>query len=190
MWRQELRAALVMGALWTAICGGLYPVAITVAAQLIAPSQAAGSILSAADGRALGSALVAQPFTRPGYLWPRPSAVAYDGAASGASNMGPLHPALADAARARVAALRAADPENTAPIPVDLVTASGSGLDPHISVAAARYQAARVARARGLPLDAVSALIARHTEGRALGLFGEPRVNVLAVNLALDGLAP
>lgn len=188
MWRKELRAALTVGALMTVMCGVVYPLAITAAAQVITPEQASGSVIVTADGRAVGSALVAQPFTQPRYLWPRPSAVSYSGASSGASNLGPLNPALAEAIRGRVDALRAADPGNEAPIPVDLVTASGSGLDPHISVAAASYQARRVARARGLEVGAVEAVIAANTEGRALGVFGEPRVNVLRVNLALDGL--
>jgi K+-transporting ATPase ATPase C chain len=141
------------------------------------------------DGRVVGSALIGQGFGDPKYFWGRPSAtspMAYNGANSGGSNQGPTNPALVDAVRGRLDALRAADPGNTAPVPVDLVTASASGLDPEISVAAARYQAARVARVRGLPPAVVDGLIARHTTGRLLGLLGEPRVNVLALNLDLD----
>ena len=142
-------------------------------------------------GRAIGSSLIGQSFTDPRHFWSRPSATTpqpYNGTASAASNLGPLNPALADAVRARLVALRAADPGNTAPVPADLVTASASGLDPHISLAAAYYQAARVARARGLEVGHVRALIAAHGEGRLLGILGEPRVNVLELNLALDAL--
>ena len=143
------------------------------------------------DGHAVGSALIGQSFSDPGHFWGRPSATTpqpYNGVASAGSNLGPLNPALSDAVKARIKALRAADPGNSAPVPVDLVTASGSGLDPEISVAAANYQAARVARARGLPEARVRALIVAHTEGRLAGVLGEPRVNVLELNLALDAL--
>ncbi len=142
------------------------------------------------DGKAIGSALIGQPFSEPKYFWSRPSATGsqpYDGLASGGSNLAPTNPALVEEVKRRVAALRAADPDNVAPVPVDLVTASASGLDPHISPAAAEFQVARVARARGLDAEAVRLLVARHTEPRLLGLLGEPRVNVLALNLALDG---
>ncbi|MDH6591756.1 K+-transporting ATPase ATPase C chain [Variovorax sp. TBS-050B] len=185
-----LRPAIVLFALLGALTGLVYPLAVTGAARALFPSQAAGSLV-VVGGRAVGSALIGQNFVDPKHFWGRPSATApqpYDARASGGSNLGPLNPALVDAVRARVAALRAADPGNAAPVPVDLVTASASGLDPHISPAAAHYQAARVARVRGLPLAQVEALIARHTEVPLGGLLGEPRVNVLALNLALDGV--
>jgi K+-transporting ATPase ATPase C chain len=144
------------------------------------------------DGKPIGSHLIGQNFSDPKYFWSRPSATSpqpYNGTASSGSNMGPLNPALTDAVKAHIDALHAADPDNKAPIPVDLVTASASGLDPHISIAAANYQAARVARVRGLDPKKVQALVDQHTEGRALGFFGEPRVNVLELNLALDALS-
>jgi K+-transporting ATPase ATPase C chain len=185
----HLRPALSLLILLTLITGLLYPLAVTGLAQLVFPWQANGSVL-ARQGRAVGSALIGQNFTAPGYFWSRPSATAtypYNGLASGGSNLGPTNPALLEAVRARIAALRAADPGNTAPVPVDLVTASASGLDPDISLAAARYQAARVARVRHLPLARVQALIDAQAHPRWLGLFGTPRVNVLELNLALDG---
>jgi potassium-transporting ATPase KdpC subunit len=185
-----LRPALVLLLLLTILTGIVYPLVVTVIARTVFPRQAAGSLLMR-DGRVVGSALIGQSFSDPGHFWSRPSATTpqpYAGTASTGSNLGPLNPALTDAVRGRIAALRAADPGNTAPVPVDLVTASASGLDPHISVAAANYQAARVARVRGLPLTRVQALIAAHTEGRLLGVIGEPRVNVLELNLALDAL--
>jgi K+-transporting ATPase ATPase C chain len=154
------------------------------------PARAAGSIVTR-DGQAVGSALIGQNFSDPEYFWGRPSATTpqpYNGTGSTGSNLGPLNLALLDAVKARVAGLRAADPGNSAPLPVDLVTASGSGLDPEFSVAAAEYQAARVARARGLPVTRVRALIAAHSEGRLLAVLGEPRVNILELNLALDAL--
>jgi len=172
------------------ITGIAYPLLVTGLAQAVFPVQANGSLL-AKDGKPIGSALIGQPFTASKYFWGRPSATApqaYNGTASNGSNLGPTNPALADAVRQRIAALQAADPGNTAPIPVELVTASGSGLDPEISPAAAQYQLARVARARGLPLAEVQALVARCTRGRQLGVLGEPRVNVLELNLALDAL--
>jgi K+-transporting ATPase ATPase C chain len=168
----------------------LYPLLVTGLAQLLFPHQAAGSVLTR-DGHMVGSRLIGQSFSDPRYFWSRPSATTpqpYNGAASTGSNLGPLNPALLDAVRTRIAALHAADPDNHSPVPVDLVTASGSGLDPEVSVAAASYQAARVARARGLAPERVQALIAQHTEGRLLGVLGEPRVNVLELNLALDAL--
>jgi K+-transporting ATPase ATPase C chain len=143
------------------------------------------------NGQAVGSRLIGQSFSDPGHFWSRPSATTpqpYNGIASGGSNFGPLNPALTDAIKARVAALHAADPDNTAPVPIDLVTASGSGLDPDISVAAAEYQAARIARARGLDVARVQALIATHSKGSVAGVLGEPRVNVLDLNLAIDVL--
>ncbi len=184
--RPALRLLLVM----TVLTGILYPLVVTCIAQLVFPRQAAGSLISR-DGRAIGSSLIGQSFTAPGYFWSRLSATTpqpYNGTASGGSNLGPLNPALLDAVKARIAALRAADPGNSSPVPVDLVTASASGLDPDISLAAAQFQAPRVARVRALPLSRVQALIAAHTAGRLLGVLGEPRVNVLELNLALDAL--
>ncbi|MFI4879916.1 MAG: potassium-transporting ATPase subunit KdpC [Steroidobacterales bacterium] len=185
-----LRPALLMLLVMTVLTGIVYPLVVTGIAQLVFPRQAAGSLVSR-GGQAIGSTLIGQSFTNSRYFWSRLSATTpqpYNGTASGGSNLGPLNPALLDAVKARLAALRAADPGNSSLVPVDLVTASASGLDPDISVAAARYQAARVARARGLPTARVQALIAAHTAGRLLGLLGEPRVNVLELNLALDAL--
>jgi K+-transporting ATPase ATPase C chain len=189
---RELRTACLVLIALTGVTGVAYPLLVTGVAQLFFPRQANGSLLEV-DGRTVGSALIGQPFDDPGYFWSRPSATAtfpYNGAASAGSNLGPTSDALRYAVRDRVVALRAADPGNAAPVPVDLVTASGSGLDPQISPAAARFQAARVARARGLDPGRVEALVALHTEGRFLGLLGEPGVNVLALNLALDRAAP
>jgi K+-transporting ATPase ATPase C chain len=184
-----VRPALVLLLLLSVLTGLVYPLAITGIAQAVFPSQANGSLIMDGD-TVRGSALIGQPFADPRYFWSRPSATspAYNGGASTGSNLGPLNPALSDAVQARVAALRAADPANDAPVPVDLVTASGSGLDPHVSPAAAQYQVGRVARARGLARDRVLELVLEHTEGRELGVLGEPRVNVLALNLALDGV--
>jgi K+-transporting ATPase ATPase C chain len=184
-----LRPAFVLFGALTLVTGVLYPALVTGIGKAAFADQAGGSLV-VRDGVPVGSRLIGQSFSSPGYFWGRPSAtapMANNAAGSGGSNQGPLNPALADAVKARIAALRAADPGNTAPVPVDLVTASASGLDPEISVAAARYQAGRVADARKLPRAQVEALIARHTVGRSLGLFGEPRVNVLALNLALPG---
>jgi K+-transporting ATPase ATPase C chain len=175
----------------TVLTGVVYPLLVTGVARVAFPFQADGSVVER-DGKAVGSALLGQGFTGPGYFWGRPSVTGphpYNGAASSGSNLATVNPALADAVAARVAALRAADPGNTAPVPVDLVTASGSGLDPHISPAAAEYQLARVARARGLEPSVVRDLVERHTSGRTFGLLGEPRVDVLALNLALDARA-
>ena len=183
-----LRPALVLFALLTALTGIVYPLLVTGIAQVAFPQQAAGSLV-VREGKPVGSSLIGQNFSDPKYVWGRPSATGpmpNNASASSGSNQGPLNPALADAVKGRIAALRAADPGNTAPVPVDLVTASGSGLDPHISVAAARYQVARVAGRRGLPLAQVQQLIDAHTEGRLLGFIGEPRINVLQLNLALD----
>jgi K+-transporting ATPase ATPase C chain len=183
-----LRPALVLFVLLSAITGLLYPLVVTGAVKAVFPAQAAGSIVER-DGVAIGSTLIGQNFSDPKHFWGRPSAtapMAYNAAASGGSNQGPLNPALVDAVKGRVEALRAADPGNTAPVPVDLVTASASGLDPHISPAAARYQAGRVARERGLPPAQVEQLVASHTEGALFGFLGEARVNVLALNMALD----
>jgi K+-transporting ATPase ATPase C chain len=186
--RAQFRPAIVSLVLLTVITGVIYPLAVTGLAQALFPHQANGSIIIE-DGRVLGSALIGQRFNDPKYVWGRLSATLpfpYNGAASSGSNLGPLNPDLVRAAQARVNALRTADPGNTAPIPVDLVTASASGLDPHISVAAALYQVPRIARARGLSEEQVRALVARFTEGRHLDILGEPRVNVLELNLALD----
>jgi len=175
----------------TMLTGIAYPLLTWGVAQLAFPHAANGSLIRQ-DGKAVGSALLGQPFDDPRYFWSRPSATSpmpYNGAASSGSNQGARNPALAEAVAARIEALRVADPGNTAPVPVDLVTASASGLDPHISVAAAEFQLARVAKTRGLPPAAVRALVARHTEGRTFGLLGEPRVTVVALNLALDRVA-
>jgi K+-transporting ATPase ATPase C chain len=185
-----LRPAISLLLALTVLTGVAYPLLVTGVAQVIFPAQAAGSLVKA-DGKVVGSRLIGQPFSDPKYFWSRPSATSpqpYNGLASGGSNLGPLNPALTDAVEARIAALRAADPNNHAPIPVDLVTASASGLDPDISPAAAYYQAERVARARGLGPDRVRALIGAHTRRSLLGVIGSPRVNVLQLNLALDAL--
>jgi K+-transporting ATPase ATPase C chain len=189
--RSLLRPALVLFALFSVLTGLAYPAAITAVAKLLFPAQSQGSLVLDGD-RAVGSERVGQPFSDPGYFWGRPSATApfaNNAAASTGSNQGPMNPALRDAVTARVAALREADPGNDAPVPVDLVTASGSGLDPHVSPAAALYQVTRVARTRGLDAAAVRALVERHTEARSLGVLGEPRVNVLLLNLDLDRIA-
>lgn len=183
-----LRQSFSLLLLMTVITGVLYPLAATGLAQLIFPRQANGSLI-VKDGKPLGSVLIGQSFTDPRYFWGRPSATspnAYNASASSGSNLGPTNPAQTDAVKQRIAALRAADPGNNAPVPVDLVTASGSGLDPEISPAAAQYQLARVARTRGLGASQVQALVNEYTRGRQLGMLGEPRVNVLQLNLALD----
>lgn len=182
------RPALVLFLVLTLITGVAYPLVVTGIAQVAFPGQAAGSLL-VKDGKPVGSSLIGQNFSDPKHFWSRPSATApqpYNGVASGGSNLGPLNPALTDGIKSRIDALHAADPTNKAPVPVDLVTASASGLDPDISPAAAFYQAPRVARERGIPLEAVRTLIAAHAHGRWLGILGEPRVNVLELNLALD----
>lgn len=185
------RSAAMLGIL-TILTGALYPLMVTGLARLFFPGQAAGSLI-ARQGRAVGSELVGQAFASPGYFWGRPSATPggpYNAASSAGSNLGPTNPALLAAVGERVRALRAADPGNPARVPVDLVTASASGLDPHISPAAALYQARRVARARGLDEERVRALVNAELTERTLGLLGERRVNVLKLNLALDGLGP
>jgi K+-transporting ATPase ATPase C chain len=187
----EIVPALRMLVVMTALTGVVYPLLMTGIAQVAFPKAANGSLI-VDNGRTLGSELIGQPFDDPKYFWSRPSATSpqpYNGASSGASNQGARNPALADAVKDRIKALHDADPENKAPVPVDLVTASGSGLDPHVSVAAAEYQTARVARARGMPVERVRDLVAGSTEGRTLWVLGEPRVNVLALNLALDRMA-
>jgi len=183
-----LRPAFVVFFVLTLVTGIAYPLVATGLAQALLPAQAGGSLITR-DGKPVGSALIGQSFTDPGHFWGRPSATGpmpYNAGGSSGSNQGPLNPALVDAVKRRTEALKAADPDNTLPVPVDLVTASASGLDPHISVAGAHYQAGRVARKRGIEPALVQALIARHTEGRMLGVLGEPRVHVLALNLALD----
>jgi len=184
----QLRSALMMFFILTILTGVAYPLAVTAIAQLLFPHQANGSLISK-DGKPIGSTLIGQPFDDPKYFWGRPSATApfpYNAAASSGSNLGPTNPALIETVKMRVAALKAADPGNDTPVPVDLVTASGSGLDPHISSASAEYQVRRVARARGRDEAFVRTLVSQHTEGRQLGMLGERRVNVLALNLALD----
>lgn len=186
------RPALVLFVLLSLVTGLLYPFFVTGVAQTVFPHQANGSLIER-QGQAVGSELIGQPFAQAGHFWGRPSAtgpMAYNAGASSGSNLGPNHPALAEAVKARLDALRAADPGNTAPVPVDLVTASASGLDPHISLAGARYQVARVARSRGLAPEQVNALVEQHTETSLFGFLGEPRVNVLALNLALDAQRP
>lgn len=185
--RSHLRPTLTLFLLLTILTGVLYPLAVTALAQAVFPFQANGSFITV-DGQILGSELIAQPFDDSRYFWSRPSAAGYDASASSGSNLGPNNPALLEAVQARIAALRAADPKNSNPIPVDLVTASASGLDPHISVEAALYQVSRVAQARGLDEAVVKALVAQSTEGRQFGFLGQPRVNVLKLNLALDEL--
>ena len=185
--RRQLKIALVFLGLFTVITGIIYPLAVTGIAQIFFPSQANGSLM----GNGTGSALIGQPFSDPKYFWGRLSATGpfpYNAAASTGSNLGPTNPALKQAIQARIDALKSADPGNNQPVPIDLVTASGSGLDPDISIAAANYQVARVARVRGLSEAQVNALVTRYIEGRQFGILGEPRVNVLKLNLALDSL--
>lgn len=185
----QLRPALVGIILFTLLTGLIYPLLVTAAAQALFPKRARGSLIQTNKGL-VGSALVGQEFTEPTYFWGRPSVTTppYNAASSGGSNLGPLNPDLAKAVQARVDNLQKADPGNTAPIPIDLVTASASGLDPHISPAAALYQVPRVARARELNEIAVKNLVNNFIERRQLGILGEPRVNVLKLNLALDQL--
>ena len=183
-----IRPAVCLFVVLTLVTGVAYPLLVTGVANIAFPAQAAGSLV-VKEGKPVGSLLIGQSFSDPKYFWGRPSAtgpMANNASGSSGSNQGPLNPALVDTVKGRVEALRAADPGNTAPVPVDLVTASASGLDPHLSVAGALYQAARVARVRGIAPEAVRAMVERHTEGRLLGILGEPRVNVLALNLELD----
>ena len=191
MWSQ-VRPAVFSLLLLTGLTGLVYPLAVTGIAQVVFPKQANGSLI-VKDGVAVGSTLIGQPFDDPKYFWGRPSATspyAYNATSSSGSNLGPTNEALKKAVADRVATLKAADPDNSAKVPVDLVTTSGSGLDPHISPASAEYQVHRVARARGMNEDGVRRLVTEHTEGRQWGVFGEPRVNVLELNLALDAMKP
>src|SRR6267378_2857174 len=186
----QFRPALVLMVVMTVLTGVIYPLLITAVSQIGMPDRANGSVI-VRDGKAVGSELIGQPFGAPKYFWSRPSGTSpypHNASSSSGSNQGPLNPALTDAVVGRIKALRDADPGNAAPVPADLVTASASGLDPHISPAAAEYQVARVARARGTTPDRVRALVERHIEGRFLGFLGEPRVNVLKLNFALDAL--
>ncbi|MEQ1600584.1 MAG: potassium-transporting ATPase subunit KdpC [Methylophilaceae bacterium] len=185
-----IRPAITLFVLLSIVTGVIYPLAVTGIAKTLFPSAASGSVLEK-DGKPIGSTLIGQNFTGPQYFWGRPSATSpypNNAAASGGSNQGPLNPALADAVKARIAALKAADPSNSKAVPIDLVTASASGLDPHISPAAAEYQIERVAKVRHLAPKQIRQLVLQHTEGRQFRIFGEPRVNVLALNLALDAL--
>lgn len=185
-----IRPAIILFLIMTVLTGVIYPFAVTGVAQLLFRDQANGSLV-VVDGHPVGSRVIGQSFSDPKYFWSRPSATSpqpYNAVASSGSNQGPLNPALLEAIKARIDALKAADPTNTLPVPVDLVTASASGLDPDISIAAARYQAARVAHVRGLAPEAVQSLLDKHAQGRLLGFIGEPRVNVLELNLALDKL--
>ena len=186
----QFAPALRMLAVLTLLTGVAYPFLMTGLAQVAFPHAANGSLVVAGN-KTLGSDLIGQPFDDPKYFWSRPSATSpqpYNGASSSGSNLGPRNPALADAVKDRVKALQDADPDNKLPVPVDLATTSGSGLDPDISIAAADYQAARVAKARGVPVDTIRTLVAANTRGRTFGVLGEPRVNVLALNLDLDRL--
>lgn len=188
MWTSLLPAVRML-AILSVLCGIVYPVVVWGISQAAFRHAANGSLVEQ-GGKALASKLVGQPYSDPGHFWSRPSATSpqpYNGGASSGSNLGPRNPALAEAVAERVKTLRDADPGNTAPVPVDLVTTSASGLDPHISIAAAEYQVARVARTRGMPVDAVRKLVQANTEARTFGLLGEPRVNVVTLNLALDG---
>lgn len=188
--RTQLRPAIVAIVLFTLLTGAIYPMIVTGIAQAAFPHQANGSLVL--QGNIVqGSSLIGQYFNDPRYFWGRPSATGrlpYDAAASSGSNLGPTNPILVETVRARIVAFKAADPLNVSAIPVDLVTASGSGLDPHISVAAAIYQAPRVAKARGMSEETVRNLLEQHIQSRQLGILGEPRVNVLELNIALDGL--
>ena len=191
MFARQIRSAIALLGLFTLLTGLMYPLAVTGIAQLIFPWRANGSLIME-GGKVRGSELIGQPFSSPRYFWGRLSSTgpfAYNAGASSGSNYGPLNPALLKAAKDRVDQLRSADPSNVKPIPVDLVTASGSGLDPHISVAAALYQVPRVARARNISDEALRSLIEKYTEARDLGVLGEPGVNVLELNLALDAMS-
>jgi len=184
----QIRPVLVALLLFTLLTGVIYPLVVTGITQTVFPRQANGSLI-VRDGQTLGSELIGQPFDVPRYFWGRPSATSpfpYNAAASSGSNLGPGNTVLVETVQSRIIALKAFDPQNSQPIPVDLVTSSGSGLDPHISIAAALYQIPRVAKARGISADTVVALIEKYTEDRQFGILGEPRVNILKLNLALD----
>ncbi|MCX6145146.1 MAG: potassium-transporting ATPase subunit KdpC [Ignavibacteriales bacterium] len=188
MFLKSLRTSIITIVLFTVLTGFIYPLLVTGIAQILFPGKANGSMLMK-DGKVIGSQLIGQAFSSPKYFWSRPSATspfAYNAGASTGSNYGPLNPALLEATAKRVKDLKDADPQNTRPLPVDLVTASGSGLDPHISVAAALYQVPRVARSRSVTEETIKSLVDRYTDGRQLGILGEPRVNVLKLNVALD----
>jgi potassium-transporting ATPase KdpC subunit len=188
----ELRRAFTMLAMMTLITGVAYPLLVTGIGRAVFPGKSTGSLIER-DGKAAGSSLIGQSFADPKHFWSRPSATSpypYNASASSGSNQGPLNPALVEAVTGRIKALHDADPDNTAPVPVDLVTASASGLDPHISPAAAEFQVNRVAKARNLDPQKVRELVAQYTEGRQLGFLGEPRINVLGLNLALDEVKP
>jgi K+-transporting ATPase ATPase C chain len=186
---KHFKPAVILFVILSVLTGVIYPAVVTGLAQLLFPDQANGSLITGIDGKQAGSSLIGQPFSSPGYFWGRPSATGpfpYNAGASSGSNLGPTNPALVDAVNTRIEALLAADPDNKASIPVDLITASGSGLDPHISPAAAAYQINRVAKIRNLKPEQLRALVDANTESRQWSLFGEPRVNVLSLNLALD----
>jgi K+-transporting ATPase ATPase C chain len=184
-----LKPAIILFILLSVLTGVIYPAVVTGLAQLLFPHQAKGSLMTGNGGKPTGSSLIGQPFSSPGHFWGRPSATGpfpYNAGASSGSNLGPTNPALVDAVKARIESLKAADPDNKAPVPVDLITASGSGLDPHISPAAADYQINRVAKARNMQPEKLRTLVDANTESRQWGFLGEPRVNVLTLNLALD----
>lgn len=186
---KHLKPAVILFVLLSVLTGVIYPAVVTGLAQLLFPSQANGSLTTGSDDKPTGSSLIGQPFSSPGHFWGRPSATGpfpYNAGASSGSNLGPTNPALVEAVKARIEALKAADPDNKAPVPVDLITASGSGLDPHISPAAADYQVNRVAKMHHIKPEILRALIDANTESRQWGFLGEPRVNVLTLNLALD----
>lgn len=186
---KHFKPAVMLFLIFTVLTGVVYPAVVTGLAQLLFPNQANGSLMTAENGKTTGSRLIGQAFNSSGHFWGRPSATGpfpYNAGASSGSNLGPTNPALADAVKARIEALKAADPDNKLAVPIDLVTASGSGLDPHISPAAAEYQINRMATARHIPAEKLRVLVAAHTEARQWGMFGEARVNVLTLNLALD----
>jgi K+-transporting ATPase ATPase C chain len=187
---KQTKQAFLLLVVFSLLTGIIYPLAITGIAQVVFPRQANGSLIFR-DGKPVGSSLIGQPFTDPKYFWSRPSATSpmpYNAESSSGSNLGPTNPDLVKAVQERISILKKADPDNTMPIPVDLVTSSASGLDPHISPAAAEYQVGRVAKARGIDEKTIRQLVVKHTEGRTLGLLGEPRVNVVELNLDLDGI--
>jgi potassium-transporting ATPase KdpC subunit len=188
---KHLKPAIILFVILSVITGVIYPAVVTGLAQLVFPNQANGSLMTADNGKTTGSRLIGQPFSNPGHFWGRPSATGpfqYNAGASSGSNLGPTNPALIDAIKTRIQALKAADPDNKAPVPVDLITASGSGLDPHISPAAADYQINRVAKARNMQPEKLRALVGTNTVSRQWGFLGEPRVNVLTLNLALSAI--